>query len=330
MCRTLRVDSVAVMSADKEHVRAGDEDDTVERTDEESDRRMEELLRDPRSKAALLRKLGLDEQDNSRDDGTEDNRGNSSSANQAAGKGVDGRHPTLGGKSMGAWPVPPYFGWPLPAPAQPQAHAQVFPPFTTPYLWQIPACYSAGPTQGAQGSTSETEPGPSGRQGKKRRLEDVESEEEDSVELLDPSEALELVEFDPKVESESSWEPSKPISAFLEKHFNRSLTEAERKAILKDFPKPTCEALMVPKLDQQVKDQLKLKGKDPHFGAEKSLYKIQEQVLEAAGPLTCLWADLLNKEAQVSEEDTLLLIQRAFVLLGNASNSISQERRKVA
>lgn len=72
--------------------------------------------------------------------------------------------------------------------------------------------------------------------------------------------------------------------------------------------------MKVPKLDEQVKEQLKKKGKDPHFGAEKSLYKIQEQLLDVAGPLTCLWADLLKKEANVSSKDILLLLQRALVL----------------
>ena len=99
---------------------------------------------------------------------------------------------------------------------------------------------------------------------------------------------------------------------------------------MKDFPKPNCEALTVPKLDQEVKEQLKRKGKDPFFGGEKSLYKIQEQLLDATGPLTCLWSDLLNKEAKVSSEDILLLIQRALVLLGSASHTVSQERRKIA
>ena len=47
-------------------------------------------------------------------------------------------------------------------------------------------------------------------------------------------------------------------------------------------------------------------------------------------PLTCLWSDLLNKEAKVSSEDILLLIQRALVLLGSASHTVSQERRKIA
>ena len=74
---------------------------------------------------------------------------------------------------------------------------------------------------------------------------------------------------------------------------------------MKDFPKPNCEALTVPKLDQEFKEQLKRKGKDPFFGGEKSLYKIQEQLLDATGPLTCLWSDLLNKEAKVSSEDIL-------------------------
>lgn len=61
-----------------------------------------------------------------------------------------------------------------------------------------------------------------------------------------------------------------------------------------------------------MKDQLKSKGKDPHQGAEKSLYKIQDQLLDVTGPLTCLWADLL---------------QRALVLLGSTSHSINIERR---
>ena len=79
-----------------------------------------------------------------------------------------------------------------------------------------------------------------------------------------------------------------------------------------------------------MKEQLKKRGKDPHFGAEKSWFKVQGQLLEVTGSLTCLWVDLLNKQAKVSQEDTLLLIQRALVLLGNASHAITLERRKVA
>ena len=98
--------------------------------------------------------------------------------------------------------------------------------------------------------------------------------EEDLVELLDDSEALELVEFDPSVDSKDAWTPSHAISSFLEKHFNCALTEEEREAIMKDFPKPACSVMWVPKLDEEVREQLKLRGKDPHFGSEKSPYKL--------------------------------------------------------
>ena len=158
----------------------------------------------------------------------------------------------------------------------------------------------------------------------------ADASEEDPIHLLSDSEALELVEFDPSVTPENSWKPPAHMDQFLAKHFNRCLTDAEREAILKDFPRPDVDALQPPKLDEEVKEQLKRSGKDPHFGAEKSLYKIQGQLLDVAGPLTCLWADLLNPKARVSTENTLLLIQRALVLLGSTSHSVSQERRKIA
>lgn len=173
--------------------------------------------------------------------------------------------------------------------------------------------------------------------GKKRSREERGEEEDpeegenpERLELLDDTEALEMIEFDPSISPKDTWETPKQMGDFLRKHFNRSLSEAEKEAILKDFPKPDCGALAVPKLDDQVKEQLRSRGKDPHFGSEKSLYKLQESVLDVAAPLTCLWADLLNKEAKVSKEDTLLLVQRALVLLGSASNQISAERRRIA
>ena len=63
------------------------------------------------------------------------------------------------------------------------------------------------------------------------------SDSEDAIQLLDEAEALERVEFDPGVDSKDAWDPPKPMTSFLEKHFNRSLSDAEREAIMKDFPK---------------------------------------------------------------------------------------------
>ena len=150
------------------------------------------------------------------------------------------------------------------------------------------------------------------------------------IEHLSKTEALEMLEFDPKVASEEKWVPLQSVATFLEKHFKRCLSSEEREAILKDFPKPDCSVLEVPTLDEPVRDHLKRKGKDPHFGSEKTLYKLQGQVLDLAGPLTCLWADLLNADVKVKRKDVLLLVQWILVLLGSVSNSITQERRQIS
>ena len=295
---------------------------------EEYEKVVEKMLEDPAAKSWLLQKLGLDADDTQKNDGENQNATQGGGGEDPPGrKNEPSGNLTLSGKSAGPpqWPMPPYW-WPpypgYPGMAPTTDDGSPFPPFL-PQWAHVQRAKTArtrneddGDVPGTSGLAST--PGGSGK------------DDEDVINLLDESEALELVEFDPSVNPKDSWEPSKAISAFLDKHFNRALSDSEREAIMKDFPKPSCEAMTVPKLDAEVKDQLKKKGKDPHFGAEKSLYKVQEQLLDVAGPLTCLWADLLNKEANISPEDILLLIQRALVLLGSTSHSISQERRKIA
>ena len=105
---------------------------------------------------------------------------------------------------------------------------------------------------------------------------------------------------------------------FSEKHFLRCLSV-----------EPKCQALEAPKLNEQVNDRLEKIGKDPHFGSEKKLYKFQGQILDLAGPLTCLWADLLNSDIKIKKEDIILMVQRILVLVGSASDFISQERRQI-
>ena len=70
------------------------------------------------------------------------------------------------------------------------------------------------------------------------------------IHLLDEAEALELVEFDPSVEPKDTWNPPLSMVNFLEKHFNRTLDEGEREAILKDFPKPHCKAIVAPRTQE--------------------------------------------------------------------------------
>ena len=91
------------------------------------------------------------------------------------------------------------------------------------------------------------EPGPSVSGGRIMEKSHV------AVDLLDESEALEIVEFDPSVSPKDSWEPPRSMVSFLEKNFNRSCQ------IMKDFPKLICESLTVHKSDQEVTEQLKRK-----------------------------------------------------------------------
>ena len=129
------------------------------------------------------------------------------------------------------------------------------------------------------------------------------------------------------MQDENAWEAGEVINTFLEKHFLHPLAPEERETIKTYFPKPASSALAVPKLDDDIKEQIKKAGENPHFGAERSLFKLQEQILEMAGSLMCLWADILSQKATVKQEDVLLLLQEQ---LGGVSHTITQERRRIA
>ena len=55
----------------------------------------------------------------------------------------------------------------------------------------------------------------------------------------------------------------------------------------------------------------------PSFWDGEEMFKVPEQVLEVAGPLSCLWANLLNPDEEPDREQLKLVIQRALVLLGS-------------
>jgi len=108
---------------------------------------------------------------------------------------------------------------------------------------------------------------------------------------------------------------AKTSDIFLQKHFNKTMKLLSLEKIMNDFPEPACQALQVPKLD---KDMIKKAGKDLHFGAE---FTLQSQLLDMAGPVTCLWSDLKASTAEVKPRKVILLIKRVFAVLSNASDS---------
>lgn len=103
---------------------------------------------------------------------------------------------------------------------------------------------------------------------------DTWEDDNDHVLLRDSESGTLFAEFNPKLHPMGMWDPPEQMGTFLEKHFNHSLSAEEREAILQDFPKLNCPAMEVPSLDDDVKTQLRSKGKDPQFGAEKTMFKI--------------------------------------------------------
>ncbi len=72
----------------------------------------------------------------------------------------------------------------------------------------------------------DNEPGPSTKRAKQQDSEDI-------IDLLDESEVLELVEFDPKVRPTDTWDPPQSMLNFLEKYFNKALTEDHKERLPK-------------------------------------------------------------------------------------------------
>jgi len=171
-------------------------------------------------------------------------------------------HLTPSGTNMGGWPPYPLgpFGWPglfLPYHYGPAASRAQLMPGTWKEGHGLEGQW-AGFRLEPEGITATEGPGPST---KRPRLEE---DEEDTISLLDDSEALELIEFDPQVKPTGSWDPPTAIRTFLEKHFNKVLSEEEREAIM-DFPKPNFAAVVIPRLTGDTVQQLKSNGKNPHL-----------------------------------------------------------------
>ena len=164
-------------------------------------------------------------------------------------------------------------------------------------------------------------PGPSSK-----RTKTASDQSSDEEEYFDPTlEREDREEFKVKV--------PKKIQKYVEKHFRRSLSKEERTAMLRKHPKPDTAAVAPPRLDSFISD---FAGKKLDKGRDAQLAKIQGTMLYAANPLTNLWAELIDQgltqdsQAAIFVSDVSEIIQRTLVLLGNASNLISETRREVA
>ena len=117
------------------------------------------------------------------------------------------------------------------------------------------------------------------------------------------------------------------ITAYLESHFRRALTDDERKTMLTLQPRPATDAMFAPKLDESVKSWI---GQKYPKLADGRLSLIQQALHASVGPLTCTWASLLDADPgeAVPVEDVLNIIQRTIVLMGNVNALTTQARQQ--
>ena len=311
-------------------------DNQPQNTSDTLNKEIDDLLLDPAKKAAILQRLGRPDASHLALSGS--NGGVNPSFPSGSTPSPSGMFPAPHGaySHPAAWyPLPPFpvmspqlFPWAPPVPpvsvndtndtVPANNNGGATPPAADTNGGVTSATASRTPVNTAAGDDDEPDSNP--------------EEQEDRISLLDDSEANEFEDFDARVREGSSWIPPAPMLRFLEKNFNpeESLKDSDREKILADFPMPECDAIRVPRLDPEVKDQLRKRGQNPQFGTERALFRIQEQMLEVTGPLTCLWADLQYTQDKPTCEQMVHLIQRALVLLGNTSHSINIERRRIA
>ena len=151
------------------------------------------------------------------------------------------------------------------------------------------------------------------------------------VEDEDESEDL----FDPEsyYSSPSSAKITEEVRAFLGSTFCRSIPKRKCQEIAREYPKPDLPAAKVPKIDSDILGAL---GGEFPMSSDRQLARIQASVLAACAPLVNLWSQLEDQGLSGKPNDlipvseVLKISKTTLMLIGNASNYISETRRRVA
>lgn len=170
----------------------------------------------------MLKKLGLGD-DLSKVEASAPASKGSGKGDGSSGLGSQDQHLTPSGKTAGGWTMPPSCGW-LAAPWFPGMAPPDQSTGCAPTYWPYGSFI---PTAQAQANKKRARASKRPRVAEPEEQESDSDDESDTIHLLDEVEALELIEFDTSVAPKDSWEALKPIVSFLEKHFNKSLSEDE-------------------------------------------------------------------------------------------------------
>lgn len=141
-------------------------------------------------------------------------------------------------------------------------------------------------------------------------------------------------DYDPEglLSPNSRWEPSEELDALL-KVMLRPLQRFERRAVIKEFPRPASDGAITPSLDNYLTSMIS--------GAkisDNSLRDIQDKILDILGPLCSLHENITLMHESL-EEDAITLdkatvaamfgcVKKAIMLVGDTSAQISSKRRE--
>ena len=157
-------------------------------------------------------------------------------------------------------------------------------------------------------------------------ISDSDSEEEFGEDLAEPFDPNSFYKKSPKVDVPEAIESS------LRKYFQSNLETTARRSMAREDPLPDIPALRCPRADDVIADFM---GKDFPSKIDSQYRRMQTAVLASAAPAINLWINLdqqqltLGQGGLVPVDVVLGVIQRSLVLVGNASNYISQMRRDI-
>ena len=154
---------------------------------------------------------------------------------------------------------------------------------------------------------------------------DTDSDDEDE-DLAEP--------FDPHTFYSNSSKKKLPesLEKYVRTHFRSCLSNPVRKAMAKEKPLPNSVALKCLEADDAIVDFM---GKNFPAKVDKQYKRMQTAIIATAAPALSLWKDLEDQgftsgQGGLVPVDTVLdTLQQSVVLIGNASNYVSQVRRDV-
>ena len=112
------------------------------------------------------------------------------------------------------------------------------------------------------------------------------------------------------------------MAGFLERSLRHSLTRSKRAELVLKFPRPDTPAATTLKLDRSLTDAFGL-GKY----TREPWFSVQDQLLDALGPLVALWEALVSKRSSMTLTEMESCIRTSITLLGSVNSHLSTKRR---